>query len=78
MKRITVFVDHGPHEGLPFDCGAWEVGRAGELRIYNDDAAPGQTIRGGFATPPIVLPPKPPTLKAVYANGKWSCVMEAE
>lgn len=76
MRRITVFVDDGPLEGLPFECGSWDVGHAGELRIYNDDALPGRAIPGVFSSPPIMTPPKPPSLKAVFAHKKWSAVKD--
>jgi hypothetical protein len=77
MKRVTVFADDGPLEGFTFDCGSWEVGRLGELRIYDDDAKPGHVVGRGFIFgTPIVIPPKPPTLKTVLAPGKWSSVTE--
>ena len=78
MKLVTVFVDDGPLEGFTIECGSWDIGHCGELMIYNDDARPGKTIKGGFGIPPIMIPPGPPSLKIVYANGKWSCVKEVD
>jgi hypothetical protein len=75
--KLTVWFKDVP-EGAPHfhvhDCGFWEVGRAGELRIYNDDAKPGIPKRRYF----LAVPPKPPTIQAIYAPGVWGALRDGE
>ena len=72
---MKVYLQGGTPENpwvVEYDAKNWNVGRAGELVIYNNDAKPGNPgvmFLFGCATPPT--PPKPPTVRAVHAPGTW-------